>query len=110
MPYKYENTTFIILQAMSANGALPNLLVYYPFPICAACIYGKSIKCSRKTKTERFMNEYKPVASVGYCVYIDVLASITPGLVMQMSIFLTLQRYQYAFVFVYHRSKVSNLR
>ena len=43
----------------------------------------------------RFINEYKPVASVGDCINVDVLVSITHGLIAQMSVFITCQRFQY---------------
>ena len=87
---------------MATHGILPKRLEDYTFPICAAWLYGKEIKRPRNTKTTISINESTPVASVGDCVSVDVLVSITPGLIVQMSGFITRQSYQYACMFVDH--------
>ena len=52
------------------------------------------------TNTSISINEYKPVAPVGDCLFIDVLVSSIYVLIVNMSGFLTHQRCQYACVFV----------
>ena len=73
---------------MANNGVLPKSLDDFPFPVCKYCLYGKA----------RSINEYKAIASVGDCVYINVLVSSTTGLIVQMDRFFT-----DACVFVDHR-------
>ena len=63
-------------------------------------MYGKTTKCPHKTNMEQSINDSKPVASVGDCVYFSLLVSSTPGLIAQMSRFLMHHRYHYACVFV----------
>ena len=87
---------------MDTNGVIPKRLDACTFPIWEACLYGKSNKLPRNNKTAISINEYKPVASVGDCVSIDVLVSDTIGLISKRSKCLTHQRCQYEWVFVYH--------
>ena len=100
--YKYVHTHFNCLQDMSTNGVLTKLLVYCPFTVCTACLYGKATKSCCNTKTARSMNKSKPVELVGDSVSVNVLVSRILGLIAQISGFLTHQRYQYARVFVDH--------
>ena len=53
MHYNYGHTPFNILQYMDINGVQPNSLADFPFPVSTACLYSKSIKIPRKTKTAR---------------------------------------------------------
>ena len=89
---------------MATNGFLPKRLEDCPHPVCAACLYGKATKGPHKTKMEISINEYKPVVSVGDCVYVYVLVSSLPVLTKQRSGFLTHKRYQYACIFLNHHS------
>ena len=45
-------------------------------------------KCPRKTKTEKSINDSKPVVSVGDCVFFNVLVSSTPDLIAHISLFI----------------------
>ena len=100
MHYKYVHTPLNRLQYIATNGVLPKRLTDFTLPISASCIYGNSTKRPCKTKTERLINESKPAASVGDCVSVDVLVYSTPGLILNMSVFLMRKRYQYSLMFV----------
>ena len=102
--YKYAYTPLNFHQAISTNYVLPKRLYDCPFPICTAFIYGKAIKCPYNTKTARYINEYKPVASVGNCVSICVLVSSNPGLIVQMYGFIMCQCFHYSCVFLDNHS------
>ena len=102
MHYKYDHKYFSSLQDIATNGLLTNNLAYIPLPICTDCIYVKATKLSRKTETERFINESKLVASVGDFLFVDLLVSNTPGIITQIYEFITNKRYGYACVFVNH--------
>ena len=72
---------------MANNSVLPNCLANYHLTAFITFLYVKSTKQPRKTKMEIFINESKTVASV-YFVFVNVLLSITHGLIAQMSDFL----------------------
>ena len=92
MNYKYVNTPFNFLQAMATNGALKKRLDYCPSPSAQIVYIGKGIKLPRKTKTLKSINGSKPVASVGDCVSVDLFVPSPPGLIAQMSGFITRHR------------------
>ena len=104
MNYKYGNTPFDHLKSMAENGILPERLVTCTFPLCAACLYGKAIKCPSKTKTAISINESKPVSSVGDCISVNILVFRTPGLIENIYGFISCQFYQYACMCVDHHS------
>ena len=74
---------------MDTNGILPNSLTTCTFIVYAYSIYGKATKQTCNTKKAISINEYKPVASAGGCVSVNLLVSSTPGLIVQMSGFIT---------------------
>ena len=100
--YKYGDTPLNWLQATSTNYILPKQLSDCTFPIYTAFLYRNEIKHPRKTKIAIYINEYKPVASVGDCIIVNVLVSSTTGLILHMSEFIMRPCYQYACVFVDH--------
>ena len=102
MHYKHGHTTLNCLQDMDTDSFLPRRLADCTFPVCADCLYINSIERPCNTKTERSTNAYKPVESVGECVYFNVLVSSTPGIIAHMYEFITRQHYQYACMFVDH--------
>ena len=87
---------------MATNCVLPNHLANCHFPVLSDFLYGKAIKNPCKTKTEIFINESKPVVSVGDCAYVDVLVSRTPLLIKHIYGFIASQCYQYLCMFVDH--------
>ena len=88
---------------MDTSGFLSNRLVACTLPVCASCLYGKATKIPCNTKTERSINKSKLIASVGECVSINVLVSITPEPIAHIYGFIMHQHYQYECVFVdYH--------
>ncbi len=102
--YKYNHISFRRLQEMAKTGLLPARLSDCPIPHCAACSYGKATRVPKRTKVARTVKPTKRVRKPGDCVSVDVLTSKTPGLIAQMSGFLTRQRYKHACVFLDHVS------
>ena len=49
--YKYGHTYFNCLKSISPNDFITKRLDDFPFPVCAACLYGESIKRPCKTQT-----------------------------------------------------------
>ena len=70
--YMNGHTHFNCLQSMATNGFLPKRLEDCFHPVCAACLYGKSTKGPHNNNMSISINEYKPVVSVGDCVYVYV--------------------------------------
>ena len=69
--------------------------------ICSACQYAKATHrqwCTKSCKNHQDVTEHptKP----GQCVSVDQLESPTPGLIAQMTGFITKQWYKYATVYV----------
>ena len=88
---------------MANNGFLTKCLFACTLPVCASCLYEKATKIPCNTKTERYINKSKLIASVGECVSMNVLVSITPEPIENMYGFIMHQHYLYACVFVdYH--------
>lgn len=104
---QFGHIPFRQLQAMAAQGVIPSKLAKCPIPVCAACLYGKGIKRSKRTKIARSLQPAQDIMAAGDCVSVDILVSETTGLVAQMSGFLTRQRYKYVCIFVDHHSDFS---
>ncbi len=102
--YKYNHVSFKRLQEMAKLGILPRRLSDCPIPHCAACSYGKATKVPKRSKVARTIQPTKKIHEPGDCVSVDVLTSKTPGLIAQMSGFLTRQRYKHVCVFLDHVS------
>ena len=89
-------------QVMARQGLLPKQLATCNIPICSACQYGKVSKRPWRQKTIRTRKiGYKPTTP-GEVVSVDQMISATPGLIAQMSRFLTKDRYTCTTVFVDH--------
>ena len=85
---------------MAKDGQLPRRLAKCHVPVCSACGYAKATKRPWRSKTVRDREaEVKPTRP-GQVVSVDQLVSPTPGLIAQMTGFLTKQRYNYATVYV----------
>ena len=98
--YDFGHASFKKLQEMAKIGTLPKRLAKCNVPICSACQYAKATRRPWRAKTARnWSNESKPTKP-GQVVSVDQLVSPTPGLIAQMSGFLTKKRYRYATVYV----------
>ena len=103
--YKFGHIPFRRLQAMASNGALPRRIADCDIPACPACLYGRATRKSKGRKGQRSIDSVvAEVKKPGDCVSVDVLVSSTPGLIAQMSGFLSKQRYLYACIFLDHYS------
>ena len=98
--YDFGHLPFPKLQQMAKDGQLPRRLAKCHVPVCSACGYAKATKRPWRSKTVRDREaEVKPTRP-GQVVSVDQLVSPTPGLIAQMTGFLTKQRYNYATVYV----------
>ena len=90
------------LQLLARRGVIPRRLARCPIPVCSACLYGKATRRPWRTKPASVNDERHIPTKPGEVVSVDQMVSPTPGLIAQMSGFLTKQRYGYATVFVDH--------
>ena len=98
--HDFGHPSFKKLQEMAKLGVLPHRLAKCNVPVCSACQYAKATRRPWRSKTaQNWNNELKPTQP-GQVVSVDQLVSPTPGLVAQMSGFLTKERYKYATVYV----------
>ena len=97
--YCFGHTPFSKLQVMARRGILAKRCAKCNIPVCSACQYAKATKRAWRPRTAK---NYKPVRAVkpGDVVSVDQLVSPTPGLIAQISGFITKQRYKYATVYV----------
>ena len=92
--------SFDRIREMARQGLLPKRYVKCPTPACSACLYGKATRKKWRTKTPTRGNLDKRATHPGAVVSVDQLESPTPGLIAQMSGFMTKQRYKCATVHV----------
>lgn len=100
MHYKFGHVSFAKLKEMAAQGIIPRRLEKAQTPACTACLYAKATKRRWRDKTSNNKDEAQRATKPGEVVSVDQLVSPTPGLVAQISGFLTRKRYKYATVFV----------
>ena len=104
--HKFGHISMKALQTMAKIGILPSALAKCHPPVCSACMYAKATRKpwrSKPTKNHKRNTPLKP----GEVVSVDQLVSPTPGLIAQMTGFLTTKRYKYATVFVDQATKFS---
>jgi Reverse transcriptase (RNA-dependent DNA polymerase) len=88
------------LQEMAQQNIIPRRLARCRVPTCSACLYSKATKRPwRGKETKRGSGKAQPQRP-GQVVSVDQLVSPTPGLIAQMTGFLTTKRYKYATVYV----------
>jgi len=94
---------------MAKKGELPKRLATYDIPVCSACQYGKATRRPRRTKaTNKDQNApNKTATKPGQMVSVDMMVAGVPGLIAEISGFLTKQRYTIATIFVDHYSSFS---
>jgi hypothetical protein len=105
--YRLGHVSFAKIRKMAARGDLPANLAKCKTPKCAACVYGKFHKRSWRSKAPVNENKIPPATRPGAVIAIDQMISETPGLIAQMSGFITKQRYKVTTVFVDHFSGLS---
>jgi len=92
---------------MSTMGWMDPKLSNCEIPKCAGCLYGKATCKPWRTKavTSSILSVNRP----GEVVFIDQLTVTTPGLIGQVTGFLTQERYFHATVFLDHFSDLPNI-
>jgi hypothetical protein len=88
------------LQEMAKQGILPRRLSKCRVPTCSACLYAKATKRPWRSKPKKNGDDGLKPTKPGQVVSVDQLVSPTPGLIAQMTGFLTTKRYRYATVYV----------
>jgi hypothetical protein len=98
--------SFARIQEMAKLGMIPKRLAKCPVPTCLACLYAKAIRRKWRSKTVNNRDEATEPSKPGDCVSVDQLKAPTPGLIAQLSGFLTTKRYGYAMVYIDHASRL----
>ena len=98
--YDFGHLPFAKLQQMARDGILPKRLANCHVPVCSACTFAKATKRAWRTRSSKDWSNKTPPSKPGMVVSVDQLVSPTPGLVAQMTGFITKQRYRYATVYV----------
>ncbi|KAI2498311.1 hypothetical protein MHU86_16181 [Fragilaria crotonensis] len=98
--HQYGHISMRKLQEMAKQGILPKRLATCRIPTCSACLYSKATRRPWRGKTSKLGKEGETAQRPGHVVSVDQLVSPTPGLIAQMTGFLTTKRYKYATVFV----------
>ena len=88
------------LQLLAKRGVIPRRLARCPVPVCSACLYGKATRRPWRTKPASLTGKQTVITKPGEVVSVDQMVSPTPGLIAQMTGFLTKKRYRYVTVFV----------
>jgi transposase InsO family protein len=101
--HAYDHTPFPKLQEMAKQGVIPKKLAKCNVPVCSACQYAKATKRKWRSRTSKNWDPNR-VHEPGQVVSVDQMVSSTPGLVAQMTGFLTKERYRYVTVYVDHGS------
>ena len=100
--------SFTKVQEMAKQCIFSARIAKCAIPICSACQYAKATHRQWHTK---FCKNHQDVTEhptkPSQCVSVDQLVSPTPGLIAQMTGFITKQRYKYATVYVDQYSGLS---
>jgi hypothetical protein len=105
--HKFGHISFARLQEMAKVGIIPKRLAKCPIPTCSACLYAKAIRGKWRGKTANNSDEARKPFKPGECVSVNQLKLPTPGLIAQLSGFLTIKIYGYVTVYLDHASRVS---
>jgi hypothetical protein len=98
--------SFARIQEMAKLGMIPKRLAKCPVPTCSACLYAKAIRRKWRSKTANNRDEATEPSKPGDCVSVDQLKSPAPGLIAQLSGFLTMKIYGHATVYIDHASRL----
>ena len=98
--YDFGHVSFKRLQEMAKQGIIPKKLAKCSIPLCSACQYAKATKRPWRPRTSKnHVSDTEP-PQPGKVVSVDQMVSPTPGLIAQMTGFMTKQRYRYTTVYV----------
>ena len=103
--YDMGHISFAKLQQMAKQRVLPHHLSNCAIPVCSACQYAKATRRPWRTKSAMRDQEITRPSMPGQVVSVDQLVSPVPGLIAQMTGFITKQRYKYATVYIDQFSK-----
>ena len=98
--HQYGHISMKKIQEMARQGIFPKRLAKCRVPTCSACLYSKATKRPWRGKESKKGSGKKLPRRPGHIVSVDQLVSPTPGLIAQMTGFLTTKRYNYATVYV----------
>ncbi len=87
--YKFGHISFEKLQKMAEQGILPKRLAKCNVPSCSACLYAKATRRQWRNKTRQNANKRGEPLKPGDVISVDQMVSQTPGLIAQMTGFLT---------------------
>jgi hypothetical protein len=104
---KYGHATTDRMKELARQGIIPKRLEKCPVPVCSSCMYGKATKRQWRQKSAKNGNPPEKAENPGDVVSVDQMVSHTPGLIAQMTGWITKQRYRYATIFVEHRSDLT---
>ena len=88
------------IQEMAKQGILPQRRSKCRIPTCSACLYAKATKRPWRSKPKKDGDDGNKPTKPGQVVSVNQLVSPTPGLIAQMTGFLTTKRYRYATIYV----------
>lgn len=98
--YDFGHISFKKLREMAKQGIIPKNLINQPPPVCSACAYAKAHKKPWRSKPSKKFDSNEAPTVPGQVISVDMLVSPIPGLIAQMTGFITKQRYRYATVYV----------
>ena len=102
----FGHISFRKLRKMAQRGIIPKKFAKCPTPACSACMYAKATKRQWRTRTATSRDQHKHVRGPGDVISVDQIISPTPGLIAQMSGFITKERYKVATVYVDQATRV----
>ena len=97
--YDMGHNSFAKLQQMAKQRVLPHHLSSCAIPVCSACQYAKATRRPWRAKTTSSHDRSTP-SKPGEVISVDQFVSPVPGLIAQMTGFITKQRYKYATVYI----------
>ena len=98
--YDMGHISFDKLQQMAKQRVLPHHLSNCAIPVCSACQYAKATRRPWRTKIAMRDKDITLPSTPGQVVSVDQLVSPIPGLIAQMTGFITKQRYKYVTVYI----------
>jgi hypothetical protein len=101
--HRLNHLSFAKLKIMADKGMIPKRLRDVEPPACSACLYGKASRKPWRSKPKKG-KMVRAATKVGQIVSVDMLKSPIPGLITQMSGWITGKRYWYSTIFVDHYS------
>ena len=98
--YDMGHISFAKLQQMAKQRVLPHHLSKCAIPVCSACQYAKATRRPWRVKIASRSNHPITPSKPGEVISVDQLVTPVPGLIAQMTGFITKQRYKYATVYI----------